>query len=237
MAYNPPGIEQLTAALQRTLPMANLELVELPGCAPVRLALINANFPTGPLPADVMRAVIEQPAYWAFCWGSGLGLAQFLLARPSLVAGKHVIDLGSGSGVAGIAAARAGAARVTACDLDADARLATAVNAQINAVDLDIVDDLDAISEAADLLLMADVLYDRGNWPLLEQAGQHARDILVADSRVAELPERGFTKFFELEARTLPNLGEFDEFSTVHLFRRGERLEHGHDHLLEGLPG
>jgi predicted nicotinamide N-methyase len=60
----------------------------------------------------------EAPPFWAFCWGSGQALARHLLDRPEIVRGKRVVDLGSGSGIAGLAAARAGAAHVLALDLD-----------------------------------------------------------------------------------------------------------------------
>ncbi|MDH3644505.1 MAG: 50S ribosomal protein L11 methyltransferase [Gammaproteobacteria bacterium] len=162
-----------------------------------------------------MDAVLETPAYWAFCWCSGLALAQFLLADPSWVAGKTVVDLGSGSGVAAIAAAMAGASRVVACDTDPGARVATATNANLNNVELEVTDVLPA---TADMLLMADVLYDRRNLPLLATAQTHAAEILVADSRVTTLPESNYRKVARIDALTYPNLGEFDEFKTAHLF-------------------
>lgn len=198
-----------------TLPDARIDVTALPGCNPLRLGLINADFPVGPLDPDVMRAVISQPAYWAFCWGSGLALARFLRDEPHWVAGKTVVDLGSGSGVAGIAAALAGAAQVTACDTDPDARLATAANAQLNQVDITVTAQLPA---SCDLLLMADVLYDRQNLPLLGLAQQHAGEILVADSRVTRLPDPAYRELITIDALTLPNLGEFDEFRTAHIF-------------------
>jgi predicted nicotinamide N-methyase len=203
--------------LNATLPMARLEPVTLPDCSGMRLALINADFPTGPLAGEVMSAVVERPAYWAFCWGSGLGLAQFLLRNPEWVAGKSVVDLGSGSGVAGIAAARAGAARVVACDTDADARLATSVNAAMNGVRLEVAATLPA---RCDLMLMADVLYDRANLPLLSTAQRHADEVLVADSRIRELPDPEYVQVTTIDAATFPNLGEFDEFGTVRVFHR-----------------
>jgi TolA-binding protein len=49
-------------------------------------------------------------------WPSAISLAQQLLQRPELVAGKKVADLGAGLGVAGIAAALAGAAEVVLLD-------------------------------------------------------------------------------------------------------------------------
>ncbi|NIP15339.1 MAG: hypothetical protein GWM88_11735 [Pseudomonadales bacterium] len=215
--YHSKGLEKAQQRLNRTLPMARLEPVTLPDCSGMRLALINADFPTGPLPGEVMSAVIEQPAYWAFCWGSGLGLAQFLLRNPAWVAGKSVVDLGSGSGVAGIAAVMAGAARVVACDTDPDARLATAVNADLNGVQLEISSTLPT---RCDLMLMADVLYDRANLPLLTTAQHHADEVLVADSRIHELPDPAYLAIATIVAATFPNLGEFDEFSTVRVSHR-----------------
>jgi predicted nicotinamide N-methyase len=209
------SFSHLQRRLRRTLPEARIEAVALPGCGPLQLGLINADFPLGPLPPEVMRAVIEQPAYWAFCWGSGLALARFLLAQPDWVAGRTVVDLGSGSGVAAIAAALAGASRVVACDTDEDARLATTVNAHLNGVAIEVSAELPASS---DLMLMADVLYDRQNLPLLDIAQRHADQVLVADSRVTVLPDPGYREITRVEALTLPNLGEFDEFKTAHIF-------------------
>ncbi|NWM20010.1 methyltransferase, partial [Escherichia coli] len=48
--------------------------------------------------------------YWAYYWLGGLALARFVLDRPETVAGKRVLDLGTGSGLVAIAAAKAGAA-------------------------------------------------------------------------------------------------------------------------------
>src|SRR5262245_47516304 len=55
-------------------------------------------------------AATGQQPYWAFAWPGGQALARYVLDHPTLVAGRRVLDLGSGSGVAGIAAMRAGAA-------------------------------------------------------------------------------------------------------------------------------
>ena len=217
-----PKLTRLQNCLQVTLPMARLERTRLPGVEELELALINPDFPTGPLPQEVMQAVIAEPAYWAFCWGSGLGLARFLLDHPEWVEGKHVVDLGSGSGVAAIAAVLAGAASVVACDTDEFARLATEVNAHLNGIDLEVTATL---TGRCDLLLMADVLYDRQNLGLLHHAQQRAAEVLVADSRVTTLPDPTYTKIATINALTYPNLGEFDEFSTAHLF---------HWHQLDG---
>ena len=215
----------LTRALHATLPMARIEVRTLPACS-VRLGLINADFPTGPLPAEVMRAVIAQPAYWALCWGSGLALAQLIERHPNWVRGRRVLDFGSGSGIAGIAAARCGAMRVTACDNDADACRATLANARLNGVEIDVCEEL-APTAAFDVALMADVLYDRANLPLLDLMQRHARTVVVADSRIAHVPNPAYRKITEIDAQTLPNLGEFDEFKTVRVFAYGPLDESG----------
>ena len=212
-------LNALARRLQDTLPDARLDIHQLPQ-SELRLALINADFQTGPLPADVMRAVIEKPAYWAFCWGSGLALAQHLLATPDLLANRSVVDIGSGSGVAAIAAAACGARRVWACDTDANARAACTYNARLNGVELEPLADLALLPERADVALLADVLYDKSNLPLLELAAHKANLILVADSRIQSLPDTRYEEFAQRRALTYPNLGEFDEFGTTRLFRR-----------------
>ena len=210
------SVAELTGRLQRTLLQAHLEVSALPYCPQIRLALLNADFPTGPLPYEVMQAVIREPAYWAFCWGSGLALARLILRHPEWVAGRDVVDLGSGSGVVAIAATLAGAASVTACDTDEDALAATATNARLNAAALQTTATL---PPSCDLILMADVLYDRANLALLSVAKNHAREILVADSRVKTLPDDTFVEVAREQALTFPNLGEFDEFSEAVVHR------------------
>ena len=78
------NLTELLEALRHTLPSAELEISTLDKVPSIQLALINSNFPTGPLPEQVMRDVIAKPAYWAFCWGSGLALAQWLTDNPKV---------------------------------------------------------------------------------------------------------------------------------------------------------
>jgi predicted nicotinamide N-methyase len=212
------ALRSLTEALRATLPMGRIDAQPLPGCPDIRLGLISADFPTGPLPPEVMNAVISRPAYWALCWGSGLGLAQLLYRHPQWVRGRRVLDFGSGSGVVGIAAMRNGAAAVVACDSDPAAREATRANAVINDVRIDVCSDLADAGTDFDLVLMADVLYERGNLPLLDALQRIGRAVVVADSRVTEIPRPGYRLIAQLDARTHPNLNEFDEFRTVRIF-------------------
>ncbi len=71
------------------------------------------------------------PPYWAFAWAGGQALARYLLDHPETVAGREVLDFGAGSGLVAIAAAKAGAARVTAAEIDHFAAAAIALNAAL----------------------------------------------------------------------------------------------------------
>src|ERR1700760_2469662 len=77
------------------------------------------------------------PPYWAFAWPGGQALARHLLDHPALIAGKRVHDSGAGAGPVAIAAKRAGAAHVTAAEIDAFAVAAINLNAALNAVDIE----------------------------------------------------------------------------------------------------
>ena len=72
------------------------------------------------------------PPFWAFAWPGGQALARYVLDHADLVAGRTVLDLGSGSGLVAIAAAMAGAAAVLASEIDALAVAAIGLNARAN---------------------------------------------------------------------------------------------------------
>src|SRR5256885_1027395 len=107
--------------------------------------------------------VVAAPPFWAFAWAGGQALARFLLDRPSVVAGRRVLDLAAGSGLVAVAAARAGAARVVANEIDGYAVAAIALNAQANAVPVEVLggDLLDGDPPDVDVVLAGDVFYSR----------------------------------------------------------------------------
>ena len=61
-----------------------------------------------PSPCGGLIGQYNRDPYWCRVWPSALALAQLILQHPKLVAGKSVCDIGSGLGLAGIAAALAG---------------------------------------------------------------------------------------------------------------------------------
>ncbi len=216
---HPPGITRLRARLSATSPNARLTLTPLPSAPAVSLYLLGADYPRDRLPDEVQRRIFAQPAYWAFCWASGQVIARWLFEHPKWVAGYKVLDFGSGSGVAGIAAALAGAAAVHACDNDPAALDATRANAEANKVHVTCHPALEDINESFDLVVAADVLYDRDNLPLLDTLRQFAPRVLVADSRVREATVAGYTVIHRAVATTVPDLDESAEYNNVRVYR------------------
>lgn len=216
-------VPDLQARLRKTLPMARIEIESLSQCDDIRLALINEDFPTGPLPQQVVNDVVRSPAYWAFCWGAGLAMARYLIDHPAWVADRNVLDIGTGSGIVAIAAKKCGARNVIACDNDPNALAAARHNAALNSVNCQFSEDLNKVSPSVDIVLMADVLYDESNFNLLKAAQKFAPKVLVADSRIPKMPVPGFTEIFMTESLTRPNLGEFDEFRTARIFHWSQR--------------
>jgi predicted nicotinamide N-methyase len=108
--------------------------------------------------------------YWSVLWRSGVELAREL--DDVELEGLHVVELGCGLAVPGIAAARAGA-DVLATDSDAEALELVAQNAGTNdvCVETAVVDWAqpdNLVSRAPfDLVLAADVLYERASVALL----------------------------------------------------------------------
>ena len=208
---------ELQAALSGLLGDAQLVVSELPEC-PLKLWLIDADNMDRAFSPEETRRILEEPPYWSFCWASGLAMARYLAERPEWVEGKRVLDFGAGSGIAGIAAKKAGALEVVACDLDPLALQASRANAELNAVELNYSSDFFAEADRFDLVLVADVLYDRANLPLLDQFLSRGRQALVADSRVRDFRHPLYRQLETLNALTLPDLAEPHEFRQVSLY-------------------
>jgi len=207
----------LQRALSELLGDAQLVACGLPQ-TDLQLWLIDADNMDRAFTPEETRRILHEPPYWSFCWASGLALARYLAEHPQWVQGKRVLDFGAGSGVAGIAAAKAGALEVVACDLDPLAIAACQANAELNEVQLRYSTDFFAEADRFDLILVADVLYDRANLPLLDQFLSRGRQALVADSRVKDFQHPLYQRLGMLHAMTLPDLAEPWEFRDVSLY-------------------
>lgn len=182
----------LATALAQLVPGACLQAVTPEPPGGLRLWLLDPQGMARPLTETETDAVWETPPYWSFCWGAGKVLAAHLLADPAQVAGKTVVDFGCGSGVVGIAAARAGATRVICCDNDPLALRAAAANAALNGVEVALAASLEQVPLGIDLLCAADVLYDPANQPLATRFLEMAVTVLVADSRMPRFAVPGY---------------------------------------------
>lgn len=207
----------LQNALSELLGDARLSAERLPG-TDIALWLIDAQNMDREFSPDETRRILEEPPYWCFCWASGLVLAHWLAEKPEWVRGKRVLDFGAGSGIAAIAAAKAGAAEVVACDLDPLALDACRANAELNGVTLSYSDDFFKEADRFDLIIVADVLYDRANLPLLDEFLGRGREALVADSRVRDFSHPLYQRLAILDGCTWPDLAEPAEFRHVSLY-------------------
>jgi len=112
--------------------------------------------------------------YWAELWDSAMGVGRFLIAeaakeRGVLWPGCAALDLGCGMGLSGTVAAALGA-RVMFADLEAPALLFAAWNSapfrdRVRTRQLDWRSD--DLGERFDLIVGADILYERSQWEYL----------------------------------------------------------------------
>lgn len=190
----------------------------LPLVPELQLYLMTDHYPTHSLQRDEYARLMQKPPYWAFCWGGGQALARWILDNPQQVAGRAVVDFGAGSAVAGIAAARSGAASVQAIDIDPDALQVSLLNAALNGVQLTVADHIE--ESRASLLLAADVGYEDAGFAAVVHHIESGGQAIVAESRLRNLHERfpALTLQARFRVRTFPDLDESGMFDDVHIY-------------------
>jgi predicted nicotinamide N-methyase len=160
------------------------------------------------LEADV-RGSLTAP-FWATAWTGGQALARYVLDNPDRIAGRRVLDVASGSGLVAIAAAMAGAAEVTANDIDEYAIAAIQANANANGhrILCDPRDLTGGDGGDAEVILVGDCLYSAELaaqvLPFVARARERGATVLLGD------PGRGFTPSNLLETLAtyhLPAMG------------------------------
>ncbi|MBB3607331.1 putative nicotinamide N-methyase [Rhizobium sp. BK602] len=170
---------------------ANLPVQAVPSIPEIRLHKAG--------PQSGLRRLAEQDPdfgspYWAHYWGGGLALARYLLDRPETVVGQRVLDLGAGSGIVGIAAAKAGAMEVVAADVDPYAIAAIDLNAAINgATILPVLADITGSAPPlTDIICVGDLFYDADLaarvTAFLDRCLQQGIKVLIGDPWRAHLP-------------------------------------------------
>jgi predicted nicotinamide N-methyase len=129
----------------------------------IRLHLATEITPIWQATEESLERSAVPPPFWAFAWAGGQALARYLLDDPAEVAGRFVLDFGAGSGLVAIAAAKAGAARVLAAEIDHFAAAAIATNATLNEVEVTVTtaDVIDTADPRWDVVAAGDVCYEQ----------------------------------------------------------------------------
>src|SRR6202789_2892226 len=147
---------------KRDFVLANTRLIAPPLTPEIRLRLADEAVPIWKKTEDELGAMGWPPPFWAFAWAGGQALARYTLDHAALVKGKRVLDFASGSGLIAIATAKAGAAEVTASDIDVFAIAAI----EANAVDNDVavrarLEDLIGADDGWEVVLAGDIAYEK----------------------------------------------------------------------------
>jgi predicted nicotinamide N-methyase len=154
--------------------------------------------------------------YWAFAWAGGLAVSRYLEARPDVVRGRRILDFASGSGLCAIVAARAGAAAVSAADIDPHAAAAIALNARSARQRVTVVarDVLDEPPPSVDVILAGDCWYEAALadrvLPWLQSAQRGGTEILVGDPGRRYLPADALVELARYDVQTTTELEDLE---------------------------
>jgi predicted nicotinamide N-methyase len=166
------------------------------------------------------------PPFWAFAWAGGQALARYILDRPETVRGRRVLDFASGSGLVAIAAMKAGAAEVTASDIDSFSIAAMSLNAKANGVSINPLQaDIVGQDQGWDTVLAGDICYERDlanrviEWLL--GLSQRGATVLIGDPGRSYLPKDRLENLAAYEVPVTRTLEDADiKKSSVWRFRR-----------------
>jgi predicted nicotinamide N-methyase len=183
----------------------------------IRLHLASEITPIWQASEESLARAGVPPPFWAFAWAGGQALARYLLDQPQRVAGRTVLDFGSGSGLVAIAAAKAGARSVLATEIDPFAAAAIAANARLNevAVALTTADVSASGAPDCDIVTAGDVCYERDmaqraiRW--LRRCAARGAVVLLGDPGRAYLADSGLHK---LASYTVPTSRELEDRDT-----------------------
>ncbi len=159
--------------------------------------------------------------FWAFAWPGSQALARLCLDRPAIVRGRRVLDFAAGSGLAAIAAMRAGAASALAADVDAFFAAAVELNAALNGVRVDTTsrDLLGEPLDDIDVVLAGDIFYERDmaeramRW--FRRLTADGKRVLVGDPGRIYSPRAGLVEVARFVVPTSRELEDGDERVTV----------------------
>ena len=198
----------------------NTALHQPPLVPEISLHLASEIVPIWQMTEEELEKSGLPPPFWAFAWAGGQALSRYVLDNPAIVAEKRVLDFGSGSGLIGIAAMKAGAHSVLAADIDPFAVAAIELNALANDVRIAATADdiVGADNRGWDVVLVGDMCYER---PLAERIEAWLRrlagegvDVLIGDPGRTYLPKSGLEKLVSYAVMTTRELEDTDVRNT-----------------------
>ena len=216
-----------TEAERQAFILTNTRLRPVPHVPGIRLHVADEAISLWQSTEEELAEQGLPPPFWAFAWAGGQGMAHYVLDHADEFAGQDVIDFASGSGLAGIAAAVAGAVRVRCADVDPFAASAAALNAKVNGVKVDpVTEDLIGADRevlgAPDVVLVGDVHYEKELAQRVTRwveclTGEGAR-VLVGDPGRSYFPkDRGWRPLARYEVPVVRDL-EDREIRSVGVF-------------------
>ncbi len=205
--------------------------IDKPALTPeIALHLATEATPLWHATADRLADTAAEPPFWAFAWPGGQALARYVMDNAEIVAGRRVLDIATGSGLVAIAAAKAGAASVTANDIDPISLAAVALNARLNGVAVTTtVDDLTRLSttegrpedssEDWDVVLAGDIFYDREMaarfTPWLSNRAASGTLVVIGDPNRIYLPTEGVDRLISYDVQTSLDLESVTMLTTT----------------------
>lgn len=177
----------------------NTKVIAPPLVPEIKLYLAEETLPIWQKTEEQLQEQNIPPPFWAFAWAGGQALARYLFDNAELVAGKRVLDIGTGSGITAIAAKLCGARAVTATDVDPLSVLATQLNAALNRCEIDVscANVLGEDPRSHDIYIVADLFYERelANQALAfaKAAKENGAVVLVGDPKRSYFPVSDFT--------------------------------------------
>jgi predicted nicotinamide N-methyase len=190
---------------------ANTQLLRPPLVPEIALHLASEIVPIWRKTEEELAAAGVPPPYWAFAWAGGQALARYVLDHPGVVRGLRVLDFASGSGLAAIAAMKAGAANVIASEIDDFAVAAIALNAGVNTVEIESVNaDIVGRDNGWDVVLAGDVCYEREmsdrvfDW--LKRLQARGATVLIGDPKRNYLPKSNLSEVAAYDVETTREL-------------------------------
>jgi predicted nicotinamide N-methyase len=210
---------------RRAFILENTRLLRPPLAPDLRLHLADEAVALWKKTEEDLGEIGLPPPFWAFAWAGGQALARFIAERPETVAGKFVLDFASGSGLVAITAARAGAARVVASEIDDFALTAIGMNARENGAAVEVrAMDLAGRDEGWDVVLAGDISYQRDMaeaatiW--LERLAARGATVLIGDPGRAYLARDRLERLAEYSVPVTRDLEDSEiKRSAVYRFR------------------